>query len=83
VTVSVSTTFGTGMVDIRKPRYLCAPADKNGEGISDPSAYLMCYQVHTSFAHVPETVLTANQFGSDAFGVFGIRELCVPSIMQP
>ena len=31
-------------VDIKKPLHLCAPANKNGEGIFDPTAHLLCYR---------------------------------------
>src|SRR4029434_8260455 len=30
---------------LRKPKHLCLPVDKNGEGIKNPDAHLLCYQV--------------------------------------
>jgi hypothetical protein len=72
--------FGTVTVDVKKPLHLCAPVDKNGEGVVDPSTFLMCYLARLSGPlnqHV--NVFTQNQFGPDEFGIFGPRDLCVPS----
>jgi hypothetical protein len=70
-------------VDVKKPTHLCVPADKNGEGIPDLTQNLMCYKVvvssGTPAARLPSTIFTIDQFGPDSYGVFGPRELCVPS----
>jgi hypothetical protein len=35
-------------------------------------------------AHVADAISTLNQFGTDEnFNLFGVRELCVPSRMDP
>jgi hypothetical protein len=78
----VETQFGTIDVDLRKPLHLCTPVDKNGEGIIDPATHLMCYKVRGSPPQFPGSVYTTNQFGSDQFPFFGVRELCVPSTKQ-
>lgn len=82
--VTVETQFGPETVDIKQPRHLCAPADKNDE---DPDAdthalHLMCYQVRAE-PQRPRGVFTLNQFGPDAYDIFGLRELCVPSFKNP
>ena len=72
--------FGTVIVDVKNPLHLCAPVDKNEEGIVDPSTYLMCYQTRLAGPlPKPTKVFTNNQFGDDEFGIFGPRDLCVPS----
>ena len=73
------------IVDVKRPARLCTAVDKRGEGILDPSAYLMCYKVRitpgTPPATPPDLVFTHNQFGDDSYAVFGARELCVPSTL--
>jgi hypothetical protein len=80
--VSVETQFGPVTVDIKKPLHLCAPVDKNGEGIVDDVHHLLCYQVR-AVAQTPQTVSTTNQFEQTTFNIFGIRELCVPAFKNP
>jgi hypothetical protein len=77
--ISVETQFGPITVDIKKPLHLCTPVDKNGEGVIDPVTHLMCYQIRAPRPEVPDQVYTSNQIGPDDYGVFGARELCVPS----
>ena len=79
--LSVDTQFGSSTVDIKRPSHVCLPVDKNGEGIVDPAAQLTCYQVRGRQA-VPDSVFTTDQFGGDQLGVYGPRELCVPSTGQ-
>ena len=77
--IPVETQFGSVTVDIKRPLHLCAPVDKNGEGVRDPIAHLMCYRVCGPAATVRPEVFTRNQIQSDAFLVYGVRELCVPA----
>ena len=81
--LKVDDQFGTTTVDLKRPKHLCAPVDKNGEGINDPSQFLMCYQPRitsgTPPADPPAKVHTVNQLGPDYFSVFGPRDFCVPS----
>ena len=82
--VTVETQFGPATVDIKQPRHLCAPADKNDEdpGAETHALHLMCYQVRAR-PQQPRGVFTLNQFGPDAYDIFGLRELCVPSFKNP
>jgi len=87
--VKVDDQFGTITVDVKKPLHLCVAVDKNGEGIPAPGQATMCYLVRTTSGtpppqkHLPNTLYTTNQFGSEALEVFGPRELCVPSTILP
>ncbi len=40
--VPIATQFGLMTVDVKRPVDLCAPVDKNGEGVVDPNGFLMC-----------------------------------------
>jgi len=86
--IKIDDQFGTVTVDIKKPLHLCVAVDKNGEGIPVPGQTQMCYLVRTTSGtpppqkHLPNTLYTTHQFGSDALEVFGPRELCVPSTLQ-
>jgi hypothetical protein len=82
--LAVVDQFGTLSVDIKRPLRLCVAADKNGEGIQDPTAHLMCYQVKTrpqrTDFHGP--IFTSNQFAAEEFSFTRPTELCVPSLVQ-
>ena len=80
--VNLTTQFGPITVDVKRPLHLCTPVDKNGEGVVDSVRHLMCYQVR-AVPQAPTTVSTTNQFESDTFKIFGIRELCVPAFKFP
>jgi cysteine-rich repeat protein len=87
--VIVQDQLGTLTVDVKRPRWLCNPVDKNGEGLVDPEAHLMCYTVRAkpSFADFTGPIWFANQFRS---GIIEARrpegtkvtELCVPSVKR-
>ncbi|MEO7436334.1 MAG: hypothetical protein ABI080_12710, partial [Candidatus Binatia bacterium] len=87
--VKVDDQFGTVTVDVKKPLHLCVAVDKSGEGIPAPGQATMCYLVRTTSGtpppqkHLPNTLYTTHQYGSDALEVFGPRELCVPSTILP
>jgi hypothetical protein len=80
--VAVETQFGALSVSIKRPRSLCVPVDKNGEGIFNDALSLMCFQVRTT-PQTPRTVFTTNQFEQGAYDIFGVRDLCVPAIVNP
>ena len=64
---------------LRKPRELCVPVDKNGEGIVNPEDHLVCYQVFSK-ERVDRQVLVINQFGEQELRVkWKVKRLCVPS----
>jgi len=80
--------FGTLTEDVKKPFRLCIPADKNGSGIIDPNVSLMCYKTHITpgtppFRGPTNPVFIDNQFGPDSLIVNHLRELCVPSVLNP
>jgi cysteine-rich repeat protein len=42
---SIIDQTGNFTCEVKKPKYLCNPADKNGSGIADPNLHYCCYQV--------------------------------------
>jgi hypothetical protein len=77
--------FGAYNVDLLKPRYLCAPASKNGE---DPTAplhpeHLLCYKTRNNTAFPERVVFTTDQFGAQSVRITRRIELCVPSLKNP
>jgi len=77
--VTVEDQFGTGVTDVKKPLRLCLPVDKDGEGIVDQAARLMCYQLKPG-PRVNQEVFIDNQFGAGSLEVRRARELCVPVV---
>jgi hypothetical protein len=86
--VPVQDQFGSMTVDVKKPKYLCLPVDKNGEDPSAPThtADLMCYQVKqvdpVPFMKIVG-VFVNNQFGPETLDVKKPALLCVPALMNP
>jgi hypothetical protein len=77
--VSLADQFGTQVTDLGLTRLFLAPADKNGEGISDPFSHLTCYEI-TDGQPGPPGVTVTNQFVIDAPIDVGVpTELCVPT----
>jgi hypothetical protein len=66
----------------RAANFLCAPTDKNGEGIQDPGAHLACYKMR--YVRQPRfqarSVTVANQFEQGTLEVVRRGRLCVPTI---
>ena len=71
------------LLTLRKPRHLCLPVDKNGEGIKNPDVHLLCYAAKPARGepkHVPrEGVFVNNQFGPLRINTVKEREFCIPS----
>src|SRR6185369_1399596 len=61
--VTAQDQFGTLTLQIRFPHRLCAPANKNGEGILDPTEHLTGYKAKAPFTKSLNHTVT-NQFGS-------------------
>ena len=80
--VTVEDQFGTGVTDVKKPLRLCVPTDKDGEGVLDNAARLMCYKTKPG-PRVNQTVFIDNQFGAGSLNVRRARELCVPVATGP
>jgi hypothetical protein len=72
------------LFDLKKPTRLCSAVDKNGEGLVDPAALLLCYQAKPGPGqpkHVKRTGLhVAHQFGVELLDTVKEEELCVPSV---
>jgi hypothetical protein len=69
--------------DIRKPKHLCTPVDKNGEGVKNSAAHMVCYQVKVVKGqpkHARQTVLINNQFAPETVTTIKEGELCVPAV---
>jgi hypothetical protein len=86
--VSVVDQFQTRMYDVDKPRRLCVPVDKNGEGLVNAAAHLMCYKVKPASGEPKHTrvlgqIHTENQFGALRLDTVKEEELCVPAEKNP
>ena len=72
--------------NVKKPRHLCTPVDKNGEGIKKPAGHLICYKAKPARGqpkHTSRTVFVADQFGQSTMTTRKEAELCVPSTVIP
>jgi hypothetical protein len=84
VQATVATQFETRLYDVKKPRRLCTPVNKNGEGVNSSIAHLMCYQVKPAtgqpkHARVVGVIHTQNQFGAGRLDTIKEDTLCVPA----
>jgi hypothetical protein len=80
VAVKLRDQFGTVGVKVIQPVYLCAPTDKNGEGLKDKDTHLLCCQDRR--VKTPnEKVRVINQFGEQDLVVVPFL-LCVPSLKK-
>jgi len=80
--VTVVDRFGTLSERLRFPDRLCVPADKNGEGITDPTDHLVGYELKAPRnprfqKRTDQTVV--NQFGTHQLDVLRPSRLLVPS----
>lgn len=74
--------------DLKAPKRLCAPADKNGEDPAAPAhdMHLVCYPAKLTkekpkqSKFVAQTVSTNDQFGDGVLTAKAFEELCVPSL---
>jgi hypothetical protein len=77
--VAIDDQFGTQVTDLGSTKLFLVPADKNGEGISDPFSHLTCYEIADGEPGPPNVTVT-NQFVTDAPIDVGLpTELCVPT----
>ena len=72
---------------LRRPKSVCAPVDKNGEGIFDAATHLTCYDFDTLDLPRPaglnQRLRVSNQFGEDQlFDVTKPKTVCVPSTVE-
>lgn len=82
--VTVEDQFGSAVVDVVEPRFLCAPTNKNGEDPAAPGkpGHLMCYRTkHPREQLDIAPVYVDDQFGARAERAIRRDELCVPSLL--
>lgn len=83
--LDVRTQFASLRLDIKRPVHLCVAAARGAGDIQRPDAAFMCYQTRPAASRPifrgPDVVYTTSQVESDAFGIFGPRELCVPATL--
>jgi len=79
--VAAADQFGSYTVDLVRPRWLCAPANKNNEDPTAPThpSHLLCYKTKTQ-RFTERTVFTNDQFISTTARLIKRWELCVPSL---
>jgi hypothetical protein len=72
--------------NLRKPKQLCLAVDKNGEGIKNPDAHLLCYQAKPASGeprHARVRGIHVNgQLGPERLDTIKVQELCVPSTVS-
>jgi hypothetical protein len=77
-TVSAQDQFGTLSLTLRYPHRLCAPANKNNEGITDPTEHLTGYRTKAAFSkRTNQTVV--DQFGTQQLDVVRPDLFMVPT----
>ncbi len=80
--VELKDQFGGSIAAVMEPYQLCNPVDKNGEGIADKEAHLVCYRIEDDpqgpTPRVKE-VTVRNQFQEGPLWVGSSNILCVPS----
>jgi hypothetical protein len=78
--VHLTDQFGGNNTQVVRPFRLCNPADKNSEGMIDPTAHAMCYQIRDTGGRLAHrNVLVQNQFGEQVLTVLRPETYCVPA----
>jgi hypothetical protein len=67
------------VVEVKKPKLVCTPVDKNSEGIGDPAYYLVGYQMKGK-KNVREGIRLNSQFGVEAMSTKGDEYLFLPAL---
>jgi hypothetical protein len=67
------------LVDAKKLKFVCAPVDKNGEGINAPNRHLACYQLKAPNFSVRPKVEVSSQFQTSQFEIKKGKLLCLPA----
>jgi hypothetical protein len=86
--VVLTDQFNTQRVNVVRPENFCNPVDKDGEGISDPTAHLTCYKIRDVRGDefpkfTKRRVEVSDQFGTHTLLLKKIRRLCLPSSKSP
>ena len=79
--LTVGDRLGRFVVDVGRPRRLCAPVDVNGNGVRDPQMYLMCYAARLAAASgpLPTRLFLRSELGDAQVEVRRPADVCVPS----
>ncbi len=83
-TVTISDQFISPAINfsVVKPKLLCVPTDKNGEGIVNQDRALLCYKAKSaSPVTTPASAFTNNQFGPETVHMGKDEQLCIPSVV--
>jgi hypothetical protein len=86
--VLLTDEFNTERVKVVRPEVFCAPVDKDGSGINDPTAHLTCYKINDvkgdEFPKFSKRDVEAtDQFGTHTLVLKKIRSLCLPAAKSP
>jgi hypothetical protein len=79
-TVGLEDQFRTTEARLLAPYQFCNPADKNGEGIGNPDAHLMCYKFLDRSRASSVPVKVTDQFGTEDLRTSSANVLCVPAL---
>ena len=80
--VTVVDQTGADTCELKKPFLLCDPVDKNGGGVSDPTAHLCCYKAKCTAKPAVNYQIT-DQFGTITVSTKKPKFLCNPCIKNP
>jgi DNA-binding beta-propeller fold protein YncE len=88
VIVSIADAFQVERsFELRRPRRLCLPADRDGAGIQDPADHLLCVTLRRVRGEPKHRrrfgVHTANDYGPERLDTRKQRELCLPATLVP
>lgn len=80
LTASLADQFESGTFEVKKPKALCPPANKNGEGLRDAVTHLEAYSLKAPVPHVRELgVVVKDQFGTLTLDTIKSDRLLVPT----
>ena len=79
--VTIKDQFGGNEALVVEVQALCTPAEKNGEGIENKDAHLLCYRLEKG-QEARLDISATNQFGSELLWIRDAIALCVPSTKE-
>jgi hypothetical protein len=82
--VAATDQFGAHGLDLRRPKTLCVPANKNDEDPTAPSHSqgLLCYKTKQRVRFGEQTPFINNQFLAQQVEIVRRIEFCVPSTIE-
>ena len=86
--ISVADTFsGSTTLALKKPKHVCTPVDREGDGVKNAGGYLVCYlgkPAKGQPAYVPQTgVHVVNPQSGLTVSTIMSYQTCIPSILLP